>query len=128
MISPRLASSSLARILREKGEREDLAGCSKRLSRKAAASEEARRTLRYVESLSEVRTPLAGFFSGLMLLNACLALQPPHILHDLINICRSDGVDLRHVAEFPMVCFNAVGRSPLEGLIPVVVRFIDFMH
>jgi hypothetical protein len=38
---------------------------------KAAASEEARRTLRYVEPLSDARTPLAGFFSilsGLRLL------------------------------------------------------------
>ena len=33
------------------------------LSRKAAASEEARRTLRYVEPLSDARTPLAAFFS-----------------------------------------------------------------
>lgn len=47
-------SASIARITE---------GCSKRLSSKAAASEEARRTLRYVESLSEARTPLAGFFS-----------------------------------------------------------------
>jgi hypothetical protein len=39
------------------------AGCSKRPSSKAAASEEARRTLRYVEPLSETRTKLAGFFS-----------------------------------------------------------------
>jgi hypothetical protein len=30
---------------------------------KAAASEEAKRTLRYVEPLSEARTPLADFFS-----------------------------------------------------------------
>ena len=41
-------------------------GCSKRLSSKAAASEEARRTLRYVEPLSDVRTPLADFFSILL--------------------------------------------------------------
>jgi hypothetical protein len=34
--------------------------------RKAAASEEARRTLRYVEPLSEARTPLADFFSILL--------------------------------------------------------------
>ncbi len=35
------------------------AGCSKRTSSKAATSEEARRrTLRYVELLSEARTPL----------------------------------------------------------------------
>jgi hypothetical protein len=39
------------------------AGGSKRLSSKAAASEEARRTLRYVEPLSEVRTKLVDFFS-----------------------------------------------------------------
>ena len=42
------------------------AGCSKRLSSKAAASEEARRTLRYVEPLSDARTPLAAFFSTLL--------------------------------------------------------------
>jgi len=33
---------------------------------KAAASEEVRRTLRYVEPLSEERTPLADFFSILL--------------------------------------------------------------
>ena len=43
-------------------------GCSKRLSSKAAASEEARRTLRYVELLSDARTPLADFFSILLTL------------------------------------------------------------
>ena len=42
------------------------AGCSKRSSSKAAASEEARRTLRYVEPLSEARTMLADFFSILL--------------------------------------------------------------
>ncbi len=41
-------------------------GCSKRPSSKAAASEEARRTLRYVEPLSDARTPLADFFSILL--------------------------------------------------------------
>ena len=43
-----------------------LAGYSKRPSSKAAASEDARRTLRYVELLSEARTPLADFFSILL--------------------------------------------------------------
>ncbi|BFU89652.1 MAG: hypothetical protein NTAFB01_08390 [Nitrospira sp.] len=33
---------------------------------KAAASEAARRTLRYVEPLSDARTPLAGFFNILL--------------------------------------------------------------
>ena len=41
-------------------------GCSKRPSSKAAASDEARRTLRYVEPLSDARTPLADFFSILL--------------------------------------------------------------
>ncbi len=35
-------------------------------SSKAAASEEARRTLRYVEFLSDARTPLVEFFSILL--------------------------------------------------------------
>jgi hypothetical protein len=42
------------------------AGCSKRLSGKTAAREEARRTLRYVEPLSDARTMLADFFSILI--------------------------------------------------------------
>ena len=33
---------------------------------KAVASEEAKRTLRYVEPLSDARTPLADFFSILL--------------------------------------------------------------
>jgi hypothetical protein len=43
-----------------------IAGCSKRPSSKATASEEARRTLQYVEPLSGARTPLADFFSMLL--------------------------------------------------------------
>ena len=35
-------------------------------SSKAAASEEARRTFRYVKPLSDVRTPLPDFFSILL--------------------------------------------------------------
>ena len=44
----------------------ELEGCSKRPSSKAAAREEARHTLRYVEPLSKGRTPLAGFFNSLL--------------------------------------------------------------
>ena len=40
--------------------------CSKMPSSKAAASEGAKRTLRYVERLSEARTPLEDFFSILL--------------------------------------------------------------
>ena len=45
---------------------ERIAGCSKMPSSKAAASEEARRTLRYVELLSDASTPLVDFFSILL--------------------------------------------------------------
>jgi len=48
------------------GPQKNPAGCSKSSSSKAAASEEARRTLRYVELLSDARTPLADFFSVLL--------------------------------------------------------------
>ena len=39
----------------------------KKVISKAAVSEEGRRTLRYVEPLSEARTKLAAFFSILLL-------------------------------------------------------------
>ena len=39
---------------------------ARRSAGKAAASEEASRTLRYVEPLSDARTPLADFFSILL--------------------------------------------------------------
>ncbi len=55
----------------------------------------------------------AGGLPRVLLLDAGLALLPPHILHDLINIRRSDGVDLRHVAEFPVVCLDADWRPPV---------------
>ena len=44
-----------------------ISGCSKRPSSKAAVSEVARRTLRYVEPLSDARTMLAVFISILLL-------------------------------------------------------------
>ena len=57
-----------------------IAGCSKRPFSKAAASEEARRTLRYVEPLSDVKTSLADFFSILLEVS-----RLDHIL-DAINV------------------------------------------
>ena len=45
------------------------------------------------------------------LLNACLALKPAHILHDLIDIPGGHAFDLRHVAKLPMVRCDAIGRS-----------------
>ena len=43
---------------------------------KAAASEEARRTLRYVEPLSDARTMLADFFSILLMIIASIPVRP----------------------------------------------------
>ncbi len=82
---------------------------------------------RFTAAGSEARTKLADFFS-ILLLNARLALEPAHILHDLIDIPGGHAFDLRHIAEFPMVRLDAVGRSPLEGRIPVMVRLVDLMH
>src|SRR5438132_8294779 len=45
---------------------ERLAGCSKWTSSAAAASEEVRRTFRYVEPLSNARAKLADLFSSLI--------------------------------------------------------------
>ena len=56
--------NSMVRSFRTTGEHR--AGCSKRPSSKAAVSEDARRTLRYVELLSDARTKLADFFSILL--------------------------------------------------------------
>ena len=48
-------------------------GCSKRLSGKAAASEDPEAyPLGYVEDLSDARTPLADFFSILLDMSACI--------------------------------------------------------
>jgi hypothetical protein len=58
-----------------------LAGCSKRPSSKAATSEEARRTLRYVEPLSDARTLLAVFFSILLQISTSFdRLEQRHIV------------------------------------------------
>jgi hypothetical protein len=57
-------------------EESTLAGCSKRLFSKAAAREEARRTLRYIEPLIEARTKLADFFSILLIAPTDLLIEP----------------------------------------------------
>ena len=72
--------------------------------------------------------PYETRFQGQDLKNTGLFLQPPDILHDLIDILGSDAFDVRHVAKFPMVRLDAVGRRPLEGRIPVMIRLVDLMH
>ena len=54
------------RGLELKARDEALSRMLKRPFSKAAASEEARRTLQYVEPLSDARTMLTGFFSILL--------------------------------------------------------------
>ena len=71
-------------------------GCSKKLSSKAAASEEARRTLRYVEPLSDARTPLAAFFSILLVI-AWLLLSLPAWAHKPSDSYLSLSVQNDHV-------------------------------
>src|SRR3990167_9404965 len=71
-----------------------LGGCSKRLlvspaqprraktrrsAGKAAASEKTRRTLRYVELLSDARTPLVGLLSSLLDLMARSSMRNGHV-------------------------------------------------
>ena len=51
-------------------------GSSKRPSSKAAASEDARRTLRYVEPLSDARTKLVDFFNCLLGIGRGVATLP----------------------------------------------------
>ena len=64
-----------ARILRDKKEGKDLAGCSKRpFSKAAGESKPEAYPLGYVEDFDELRTKLAGFSDILQLLDACLAL------------------------------------------------------
>ena len=72
-------------------------GCSKSSSSKAAASEEARRTLRYVEPLSDARTKLAGFFS-ILLKQRLLLLKPFDLTHQLLHsILKTDVVEPKQV-------------------------------
>jgi hypothetical protein len=69
-----------------------------------------------------------GFFSRLLLLDACLALQPPDIFYDLVDVVGFHGLNLRHVAELPMVRLDTVGGRPLECLVSVMVRLVDVMY
>ena len=54
-------------------------------------------------------------------------MKPAHVLDDLLDVCRGDRLDLRHVAEFPMMSFDAEFRGPEKGGIAMVIRFINLM-
>jgi hypothetical protein len=67
-----------------------ITGCSKKAFSKAAASEEARRTLRYVEPLSDARTPLADFFSILLDDSMFQQIMQMHDSDNSLGILRDD--------------------------------------
>jgi hypothetical protein len=57
-----------------------------------------------------------------------LFLEPADILHDLLDVLRFHGIDLRHVPELPMVRLDAVGGGAQEGNIAMVIGLINFVH
>lgn len=60
--------------------------------------------------------------------NSSLFLEPADVFYDLLDVIRFHGIDLRHVAELPMVRLDAVGGGALEGGIAMVIGLIDFVH
>ena len=78
-------SCDAAQRFRDEPARIILAGCSERPSSKAAASAEARRTLRYVEPLNAARTMLADF------INSLLAIRWPRV-----SSCSNSHLDSRN--------------------------------
>lgn len=59
--------------------------------------------------------------------NPGLFLEPADVFHDLIDVVGRHPLDLRHVAELPMVRSDAVGRGVLEGRIAMMIGFIDLV-
>ena len=89
-------------------------GCLKRLSSKAAASEEARRTLRYVEPLHDARTPLAAFFS-ILLAGITLALSACASGPDLDLTIHESERGAVYVKRFPDLSFQAAHPITLSA-------------
>ena len=56
-----------------------------------------------------------------------LLLLPTDISNDLIDVGCSHRVNLRHIAELPMMGSDAVGRRTLERRITVMIGLIDLM-
>lgn len=59
--------------------------------------------------------------------NSGLFLKPADVLHDVIHIIRFDRIDLRHIAELPMMCLHSVGRRSLKCRVAVMIRLIDLV-
>jgi len=60
--------------------------------------------------------------------NSGLFLEPADVPDDLLDVGRFHGIDLRHVAELPMVRLDAVGGGAQESGIAMVIGLIDFVH
>ena len=60
--------------------------------------------------------------------DAGLTLKPANIPDDLLDVGRSDPVDLRHIAELPMVGFDAEGGGALKRRVPVMIGLIDLVN
>src|SRR5687768_15992065 len=60
--------------------------------------------------------------------DAGLTLQPTDIAGDLLDVGRSDSVDLRHIAELPTVGFDAGGGGALKRRVSVMVGLINLMN
>ena len=63
-----------------------------------------------------------------VLLDPSLPLEPPHVNGNLGDIVRGDTLDLRHIAEFPVVGADAPARCKLERGISVMTRFVNLVH
>ena len=59
--------------------------------------------------------------------NPGLFLKPTDILHDVVHIVRFDRIDLRHVAELPMMSLHSIGRRSLKRRVTVMIRLIDLV-
>ena len=59
--------------------------------------------------------------------NAGLFLEPADVFHDVIDLLGFHCIDLRHVAELPMMSLDAIGRRSLKRRVAVMIRLIDFV-
>ena len=55
-------------------------------------------------------------------------MQPANVTGDLLDVRRRNPIDLRHVAELPVMGFDAEFRSAQKGRVAVVVGLINLMH
>ena len=64
---------------------------------------------------------------GRELENTGLPLLPTDVSNNVVDIGGTHRVNLRHIAELPMMGLDSGSRSALERGIAVVIRLIDLM-